>query len=246
VRGEREGRRKRKDDGGEHFFERMEGEEKGRYAQTGGEEGDIWTDFSAEDQVYWRWPTGRRPDGASRDEGGSRRGGWLKRDRGCICKSKQASFPNTPRVNVRSVLLVVGFCNDGRCHVACDTVTANVTRRNRMLSPVVRPGKRQGYIHTHTQYIPLYCQQNGHIHRRGICDYMYQTPPRVNVPAFVRFVCVPIYCPDPDPRFEISSSLDYPPPCHLPPSPPIHCPLSRESAHSFDRSTHLQFQTNPS
>jgi len=30
----------------------MKGEEEGRYAQTGGEEGDIRTDFSAEDQVH--------------------------------------------------------------------------------------------------------------------------------------------------------------------------------------------------
>ena len=41
------------------FSGKMGGEEKGRYAQTGGKEGDIWTDFSAEDQLYWRWP----PDG---------------------------------------------------------------------------------------------------------------------------------------------------------------------------------------
>ena len=38
-----------------NIFEGMKGEEKGRYARTGGEEGDIWTDFSAAgDQFYWR------------------------------------------------------------------------------------------------------------------------------------------------------------------------------------------------
>ena len=148
VRGEREGERKGGRWGRGAFFQKMKGEEKGRYAQTGGEEGDIWTDFSAEDQLYWRRPTGRRPDGASRDGGGDRRRGGLWPGRGCICKSKQASFPGTPRVDVRSVLLVVGFCNDGGCHVACDTVTANVTCHNQTLSPP----RKKTRAHTHTRY----------------------------------------------------------------------------------------------
>jgi len=56
VRGEREdGGKKREMLWRETFFEGMKGEEKGRYARTGGEEGDIWTDFSAAgDQFYWR------------------------------------------------------------------------------------------------------------------------------------------------------------------------------------------------
>ena len=85
VRGEREGERKRgKMREGSIFTEdgrRGEGE-----IRTEGE--DIWADFSAEDQLYWRRPTGRRPDGASRDGGGSRRRDGLLPGRGCICESK--------------------------------------------------------------------------------------------------------------------------------------------------------------
>ena len=85
MRGEREDERKRgKMREGSIFTEdgrRGEGE-----IRTEGE--DIWADFSAEDQLYWRRPTGRRPDGASRNEGGSRRRDGLLPGRGCICKSK--------------------------------------------------------------------------------------------------------------------------------------------------------------
>ena len=223
VRGEREDGRKGGKMPGGAFSGRTGGEEKGRYAQTGGEEGDIWADFSAGDQVHWRWATGRRPDGASRDGGEGRRRGWLWPGRGCICESKQAWFPNTPRVDVRSVLLVVGFCNDGGCHVACDTVTENVTRRNRILPP----SRKATRTHTLPYTAP---QRNVHTHE-GICDYMYQTPPRLNVAAFVRLVCVPIYWSDPDPRFEIIPSPDYPSPSPL----RVICQFLRLSTAPFHR-----------
>ena len=162
-----------------------------------------------------RTATGRRKSGW----GGGRRRGGLWPGRGRICESKQASFPDTPRVDVRPVLLVVGFCNDGGCHVVCDTVTANVTCRNQMLLPA--HGKRRGHTHTHE----IYTATNGtSIHTRGSA-IIYQTPPRVNVPAFVRLVCVSIQRPDPDPRFEIILSPDHPthpPACHLPLSPLTH------------------------
>ena len=85
VRGEREGERKRGKMGEGSIF--TEGGRRGE-GETRTEREDIWADFSAEDQLYWRRPTGRRPDGASRDGSGSRRRDGLLPGRGCICKSK--------------------------------------------------------------------------------------------------------------------------------------------------------------
>ena len=154
----------------------MKVEEKGRYAQTGGGDGDIWTEVL---RLRTRSTGDDPPDGDRTERVGMRAGAGPGVDwnlTGVVSANpSRQSFPNTPRSDVRSVLLVVGFCNDGRCHVSCDTVTHNVTHPNgRALPPKLMIKRLRAYRWTHK----LYTATNGtYIHTRGSAiTSTYQTP----------------------------------------------------------------------
>ena len=158
-----------------------------------------------------RTATGRRESGWKRGQaqgvGETRPGLYLQIQAGVVSEHSEGKRPLCR-------LLVVGFCNDGRRHVLCDTVTANVTHHNRNLR-ALSLGKESGegyieYIRTralsHTRCPPT---EPTYIHTRGSAITRIK---RINVPAFVRFASVSIYWPDPDPRFEIIPSQSIPHP----------------------------------
>jgi len=123
-----------------------------------------------------RTATGRRESGWKRGQaqgvGETRPGLYLQIQAGVVSEHSEGRRPLCR-------LLVVGFCNGGRRHVLCDTVTANVTHHNRNLrAPSLGKESGEGYIEyirtqalTHT--LPT---DRTHLHtHEGICDYTYQT-----------------------------------------------------------------------